>query len=134
MLRINTLYVGALLLLFLSCTKDKEFLEKKPNVALSTISTLQDVELLLNDDRLFNTFYPSFGELSSDNLYTTQSRFLQAVLDNQNAYLWKNEIFPLGTTARDWTETYKKVYTANVILDALNTMNVNPSQQNSIMS
>ncbi len=114
---------------FFRAKKDKDFLSEKPSAALSTIATLQDAELLLNNELIFNTEYPSVGVLSSDEAYTTYSNFLGASTNERNAYTWENNIYPLGAPDGDWSSQYNKVYYANIVLDAMKEMNVKPSEQ-----
>lgn len=107
------IFFAACIMMVCSCTK---FLDKKPDQQLTTPSTLDDLSQLLNDYDRMNAYYPSSGEISSDNYYLLDDGWAATGLElDQNLYLWQ-KFDDVGT---DWTSPYRAIETANVILDNL---------------
>jgi len=119
---------AAAFMLACGCSKQDAFLAAKPNIALSTPSTLQDLQLLLNDDGIFNTKDPGLGEVSSDDFYVPDAGFTNLAQTERNAYTWAGKIYNPGADVPDWSGPYQQVYYANTVLDALKTIPVTPAQ------
>jgi hypothetical protein len=116
----------ALSVLTISC---KKFLEKKPNISLSIPSTLTDYERLLNHDNmtLSSTAY-ALGMLAADEYYINDKLYNTLAPDVRATYLWQKDPFQ-GLPSLDWAK-YKVIYTANVVIDGLNSFKVNsPADQ-----
>ena len=131
--------VGALLTCFCiisvdaACSKQDDFLNAKPNAALSTISTVGDLQNILNDEALFNHYSdPELGTISSDEYYVTSSSYTSAITDDQNLYEWATQIFPAGETISEWDGPYQQIYNANIVLDAIPNISATESQLNPI--
>jgi len=121
-----------LLITFLNicCSKRDEFLNAKPQESLSTISSLDDAQNLLDNENLFNlASEPLLGELSSDDYYISDATWLEAPQNEQNAYLWAKQIYPVGKDVADWTACYQQVYVCNVVLDALKSIQITSSEK-----
>lgn len=106
-----------LLLLTCSCTKD--FLDKKPNKALLVPTTLADMQALLtNSENVFN-IAPYLTLVAADDYYTTSEGW-QAITSPQqrNSYLWAKEVYE-GQSVVDWSVPFKQVFYANVVLDGV---------------
>lgn len=119
----NNTYLHAWLLLaclFLICSCKKDFLEKKPATNLNVPTTLNDLQLLLdNTDDLDKS--PSLGELSSDDYYMTTSIWNnQALPYFANSYVWAKDIFVGNGNIKDWNLPYTQVLYANIVLQQLN--------------
>lgn len=111
-----------------SCKKQDDYLAAIPNSSLSVPSTLQDLDLLLKNDYVFNGANPALGVLSSDEYYILPSTWLSSSQFEQNAYTWARDIYPNQAVA-DWTDTYNEIYNANVVLDALSTIKYTSGEQ-----
>lgn len=97
-----------------SCSK---YLEAKPDMSLSTISSLGDVQALLDDySKLYSTG-PSAGEVAGDNYYDNESTWSLLSDYQRNMYLWEDNCF--NPTTNDWMDIYFRIYTCNTVLDAL---------------
>jgi len=117
-------------LLLSGCKKQDAFLDTKPNIALAVPSTLQDLQLLLQDDNVFNALsFPALGELSTDDYYTTDALWATSTSTERNSYVWAKQIYDAGQNVNDWSYSYTQVYYANTILDDLPKINYTSNQQ-----
>ena len=111
------------------CKKEDSFLATKPNQALAIPTSLNDLQLLLNDEDVFNRFYPALGEASTDDMILSPSDWLSDYPSDKNAYVWAKDIYPPGLDVVDWSHPYQMVYYANTILNFLPTFKISTSQQ-----
>lgn len=127
MKRLNILLTIILILssgLILSCKKG--YLDKRSNVALVVPETLDDMQKLLDADRVMNGSsatleggpVPSLGELASDNYYmlTTDWQNFWDFRQTQT-YIWASNVF--NGTVPDWNNPYRGVFYANIVLENL---------------
>ncbi len=107
--------IGLLLYGSLACTG---FLDERPNKGILIPTTVEDVRALLDNDAELN-LVPSIGLLSSDDLLISDDGYtsLGAIVE-QNAYLWKADVFEGGSSA-DWDRSYRSIFIANVALEQL---------------
>jgi hypothetical protein len=115
--------------LFAGCRKQDEFLDAKPNQALAVPRTLDDLELLLRNQSVFNQYYPSLGELSSDDIEISTAFYNTLSALERNTYTWSPVIYNAGANVTDWSAPYQQVYYANTILENLARMDVNPANE-----
>lgn len=102
---------------FASCSDG--FLDIKPNKSQVVPQTAEDLWALLMNTTKMNVYYPSIGEVASDNHYYEQNYWQGLTdLDSRNAYIWNPDIFVEGE-ANDWSFPYVTVFTANVVLESL---------------
>lgn len=106
---------------FEACKKDGWY-DIKSDVQLSIPRTLKDMQALLDNGNVFNTFSPSMGEIASDGHYVSNSRAATLSGYNWNAYTWSHE--RRNENVADWINgnasgSYKRIYYANVIIDGL---------------
>jgi starch-binding outer membrane protein, SusD/RagB family len=68
-MKVNSIYLSVVLLCLnlLSCNK-KEFLDERPNSEVFVPTTLEDFQMLLDNDAVLGVT-PVLGELSADNFY-----------------------------------------------------------------
>ncbi|HAS58281.1 MAG: hypothetical protein CL554_05740 [Algoriphagus sp.] len=94
------------------------FLEERPNKGILIPTTEADIRALLDNDSELN-LVPGFGLLSSDDLVITDGGWASLrTEEEQNAYLWREEIWPT-TGAADWSRIYRVIFIANVVLDQI---------------
>lgn len=103
----------------IGCKKEDEFLAAKPNQALAIPKTLNELQLLLDNQSLFNKSYPAMGQMSTDDIELPNASFIALDQFNRNTYTWMKEIYPAGYNVIDWNDSYSKIYYANTVLDAL---------------
>ncbi|MCC8407732.1 RagB/SusD family nutrient uptake outer membrane protein [Mucilaginibacter sp. UR6-1] len=98
--------------LFAGC---KKYLDAKPDQSISTPSTIDDLEGLLDAYSTVNARYPSAPEVASDDYYLTAADF-NGLNDAQRSYYsWQKS----PNFVADYSSPYQGVEYANVILDAL---------------
>ena len=129
-------YSSIICLVFISnsCTKQDKFLEEKPDASLIVPSTLNDFQLLLNNESVFNFVCdPSLGAITAEEYYVTTSVWnALTIAKERNAYIWAPDIWQgaTGSITGDWNKPYQQVYYANVILDGLKKINPTPDITN----
>ncbi|MGS2762932.1 RagB/SusD family nutrient uptake outer membrane protein [Sinomicrobium sp. M5D2P9] len=115
------------------CTWEEEFLDMKPNQSFVVPNTLGDYEKLLNNNTVFNLFRdPALGLVSSDE-YTVTSDYYNTISENtyRNAYIWARDIYEGETYGEnEWRNAYTQVYYANTVLEGIERLTINTSQQN----
>jgi len=96
----------------------KNFLDAKPSTTLSVPTTLSEFQALLDNNAVFNQV-PTLGEASSDDYFFTQNAYQSLDIRQQNAFLWRPDIFEGQGGQLDWNAPYEQVFYANVVLDGL---------------
>lgn len=101
----------------------KGFLEEKSETSLVIPETLDDMQALMDNDRVMNGSslageagpVPSLGEIASDNYYLTLDNFNSFPNQMQKqAYLWAKEVY--NGTVIDWNFCYRSAFYANNVL------------------
>lgn len=111
----NILWCFAGIGLFLGSCSD--FLDVKPDKKMAVPSTMEHVDLLLNDYSAMNTGFPSFGEIAADDYYlNTENWQSLSDMDDRNLYVWNDEDI-VGVV--QWQNPYRTVYRANQALAVL---------------
>jgi hypothetical protein len=118
------LYLFILSFSILSCNKN-EFLDDKPSSNVFVPTTLEDFQQLLDNEVDLNVT-PVLGELSADNYYISSSFWQSLSNKERNAYIWAPEIYNGDINIADWNSPYEQVFYANVVLDGLNKVVINP--------
>lgn len=129
---INQIYFLTLTIIVISttgCRKQDEFLDAKPNAALAVPSTLNDLQLILQDESLFNQNDPALNQIGSDDYYDNPTILNSFSSTEINGYLWNPKVYDAGSNLLDWTSPYLQVYYANVILDAIQKINLSTSER-----
>lgn len=104
----------------------KGFLEEKSDIALVVPESLDDMQALLDNDRVMNGSSqagvggtgPILGEVASDGYYVTQANFnvLTHYMQKQT-YFFAKELY--NGTVVDWSYPYRAVFYANTALTGL---------------
>jgi len=118
-----------LLLLTLLLGSCEKFLDVKTESSQVFIKTSQDCQRLLDNYGVLNTGYPSDGEVSAGDYYTTDVSYLATPRTDEDRviYIWQpNAIRNLGNL--QWTAPYFKIYNTNLVLEALEKLTDSPSQ------
>lgn len=120
-----SIYLGVITLLALfSCKKD--WLDEKPNKALVIPSTLQDCQILLDNNQRLNNREPAIGEIGADNYFKLYADWQASQEIERNMYIWLPDIFG-SQPSFDWRNDYEKIYYANAVLETLAKIEVVPS-------
>lgn len=116
--------------LMASCTKETEFLEAKPDVSLIVPTKLQDFQLLLYREDLFNgAGNPGLGTITTDEYYVTPQEWMNASVKERNAYIFgKGDIYENDVTFADWNIPYNQIYVANTVLGGIEKIKITTEQ------
>lgn len=104
--------------LTISCEK---YLEEPSNKNLSVISSLDDIQAILNNFSWLNYAGASSQEVSADDYYINDADFASLAFEpNQRLYTWqKSTIYLDGSKGNDWMNLYRVVHTSNTALEKL---------------
>jgi hypothetical protein len=128
------LYLPLTLMVFGLSSCKKDFLDKKPSKGLLVPTTLTDFDALLDNTQVFN-IGGELNEIASDDLYiTTEGWSSFSTPQEQNAYIFADDVYKGQTFISEWDTPYQQVFYSNVVLDGLARLNskVNSSDYNRI--
>lgn len=112
-----------MLSLLILCACSKDFLEEKSNQKLLVPNTLEDFQLLLDNNNIMNRT-PGLGQIASDDFYITAAGFTGLDELNRLACTWK-----LHSTnafiSTDWKSPYEQIFYSNIVLDGLSELGDN---------
>lgn len=114
--------------LAVSCKKQNEWLDKPKDPNDNTLESLQDFQAVLDNAGIFNATYPTIGQLGCDHYYLNDQIFNLTAPIERNAYLWAKDIFE-GRSSTEYGDGYMKIRYANIVLDGLKKLNVNPNDR-----
>lgn len=101
----------------------KKYLDAKPDKKLAVISTLEELQSLLDQYSYMNMRDPVAGEISSDDYYITDNDYNVVYSESQNrTYTWENK-FLFNPVSNDWYNTYRCIYRTNTVLDNMDAVN-----------
>lgn len=121
--------IPVLLLMAMGTTACKKYLEAKPDQKITTPSTIEDLEGMLDNYSALNTHYPSASEVSADNFYLTDADYTSMVERQRNFYLWQK----FDDIGGDYTAPYNSIFYANIMLETLNSLpGIDPAKVNEI--
>lgn len=125
--------VSLLLLLLFIQSCGKQWLEAKPDKSLIVPKTIQDFQALLDNSSLvFNITQPcGLSEISAGDFYISYASWqLLFTKAEKSAYIWEQTAsFYKGESSFDWTEAYKRILNANVILEGIQKITPNSAEQ-----
>ena len=103
----------------LSLTSCDDFLDAKPNKALVTLDSLNDLQAVL--DNTLNTMnaHTFIPLLSSDEFYTNNAGISGLPFWQQNVFLYVHPPFGEDAVILDWQRPYAQIFYANVVLDEI---------------
>lgn len=95
----------------------KDYLDPKPDKKMAIPSTSGDLWAILDNYSVMNQSTPMAGEESADTYYLTENGYSSISNVNiRNNYIWADQ----GERIGDWSNPYRTIFYANVVLDALN--------------
>ncbi|MBZ4190450.1 RagB/SusD family nutrient uptake outer membrane protein [Niabella beijingensis] len=110
--KVNQLVLFCLLLAVAGCTR---YLEERPNKRMVIISSLKDLQGILEFDSWVNASAGS-GEDAADNYYITDADFAALNEYDRNMYSWNNDHVFREEYFNPWALCYNNVYRANTVL------------------
>jgi hypothetical protein len=120
---INLLIIALILSGFLSC---KKYLEAKSNQSLSTPSTLNDLQQILDNPQLSNGLI--MDNTATDEIYLDEFMWDAQGELYKDGYIWKSSLNDFD----DWASQYSAVFNANTVLynlDKINSSNTDTKQK-----
>lgn len=116
-MKLKTIYSWLLIIfcavvLISACTK---YLDEKPNKKMVIVSSLTDLQSILEDYNWVN-ISTAPGEDASDNYYLTDADFAALKEYDRNMYTWNKENVFLEDYHNAWGICYNNVYRANTVL------------------
>lgn len=113
----------------IACKKQDDWLDKKSNKSDVVPTTLADLQMILDNDRVLNEWMPALGIIGSDNITLLFSTW-QAGSTNQErgAYIFDKDIYR-GEPGYDWLYSYQQVALANIALEGLAKINATSATQ-----
>lgn len=118
---------SALVILSVSLSSCKKYLDAKPDARLSTPESLEELQLLLDNYEAWNnTAYPYGTEVLSDEFYLTTADY-NAVTNQlmRDLYLFRST----DATRPLWLTPYQRIYEANLILAEADKIKVSAGQE-----
>lgn len=100
----------------------KKFLDVKSDQKLSTPSSLEDLQLLLDDPQLVTTL--GLANTSTDEFYLLFNEWQTRTEDRKLSYIWDAQL----NNFADWALSYQKIFVANTVLYNLENINSNADQ------
>ncbi|WP_127127908.1 RagB/SusD family nutrient uptake outer membrane protein [Pseudoflavitalea rhizosphaerae] len=104
--------------------KKSSFLDAKPEDRLIIPETLQDMDLILDNDRVMNGLstdglMPIFGEIACDDHYTPQRWLDNFDALSVNLYSWNDNIYSAPSQYYGYSYAYRAIFYANTVLESI---------------
>jgi len=120
-------FLPVMMLCCISCKKD--WLDAKPDISLATPNSVSDLQALLDNafnDGGNNINSPVLGQLGSDEYYLTSANWMAGDPYARNAYIWAggDNFYQGDDNIGDWLFSYKTLLTTNIVLDAIDGLEV----------
>lgn len=112
-----------------SCRKQDQWLNAKSNKNKVTPQTLQDFQAILDSSRPFN-IYSNGGLIGTDDLYLKDAAYSSTSEYSRNLYIWNREI--ISDISNEWTNCFRRVAYANIVLEGLTRINNSENQYNNV--
>jgi len=101
----------------------KKYLDAKSDSKLSTLSTLNDLQALLDDNLRLNQSWDYAAEVSANDYYITDTDLAAIAKDgDRRMYTWEADRIFLDA-GNSWQNGYRLVYYGNSVLEALDKIN-----------
>lgn len=106
----------------------KKFLDEKPNQKLVILSSVADLQAILEDRVIFSEQQANATEAAADNYSINQANFNSLTEYARNLYIWnKDNQFAPGSNF--WSSNYIQILNANLVLDNLEKVQRSPNDQ-----
>lgn len=119
-------YYCFIVLITLSITSCKKYLDEKSDKTVAVPSTLQDMRALLNNQFQLNSGFTELSEIAADDYYVTSTDWSSlSSEDDRNNYHW----LPEAEDISSWLNPYETVMYANTVLHNLEKIELNASNK-----
>ncbi|GGE23972.1 membrane protein [Sphingobacterium cellulitidis] len=109
--------VLAYTLLVSSCAD--EFLDKRKDKSQIVPETLDDVQLLLDNNVQNFGSTPGLPTIAADEFFTDQAVLSNLEIYERNSYTWAKDFYEGTIFNLDWTNPFQQIFYANTVLDIL---------------
>ncbi len=111
--------ISFFIILSISLSCEKDFLEKKPDSSIIVPFTLDDLQLLLDNNTVMNVT-PGISTIASDDFVVSETAWQSLSTPIQrNCYIWADDVYE-GNFVSEWVTLYNQIFYANVVLERLN--------------
>lgn len=127
MIKIFPLYFILSGYLFSAC--HKEFLDERSTKSLVVPETIQDFRAVLDNTAIMNVQGHTSVLMDGD------FEFIESALAGQtaitrNSYLWKVDIYEQTLRSPAWSNPFRQILSANLVVEGLSKIEVNPNEKN----
>jgi len=124
------LYLIPILILATQLSCKKNWLEAKPSKSLIVPNSLNDYQQILDNTNIFNNGLAALSEINADNYYTTYANWQSSgSAVERNSYTWAKDLFAGETVCPDWTNAYRNILYANIIIEGLTKIDAIPANE-----
>lgn len=129
-MRKNLKHISVVIVFLSLIACEKDWLEEKRSLSLIVPTTLKDMRLLLNNATVLANDYAGLLEVSGDDYYLTNTTY-QALsfLPEKNAHIWAKDVFEGTPNVQEWNNAYNQILITNVILEGLDKIRPDNSNQ-----
>ena len=117
----------------------KEFLDEKPEKALSIPTSISDYQAILDNPTTtsssvgdlrsgFNYEQPALGEVSSDDFYVTDNAFNTDNPTRRNTYIWAKNIFESVDQEAEWNQPYQRIFFTNIVIEGIKKIKIHETK------
>ncbi|WP_290794967.1 RagB/SusD family nutrient uptake outer membrane protein [Flavihumibacter sp. UBA7668] len=105
-----------ILILSVSFSFCKKYLDVKSDKSLVVPTSLYDLQALLDNDLIMNNKAPAFSQACVDDIFLTTEKFNAQPEFHRQVYIWQ---IPPYSSGNDWGAAYNAVYYANYCMEQL---------------
>ncbi|RYE19681.1 MAG: RagB/SusD family nutrient uptake outer membrane protein [Sphingobacteriales bacterium] len=113
--KIRLLKACIFLIILLPMQGCEKYLDAKPDAKIAAPTSIEDVQLLLDNYTVMNISSPNLAMQSDDDFYLTDTYLNSLPAEFQQAYKWEQDVEGLV----DWRAGYKMVLHSNMALETL---------------
>ncbi len=110
-------YISSICIILSSCS---EYLDLKPDDAISTPETLEDLEAMLSYESKMNENYCGLVEIGADDYQLVRSVFDGRTVFERDNFRWENDPLYLQLDmGENWQRPYETILYSNIVLESL---------------
>lgn len=113
----------------IGCKREDQFLNAIPNNNLQVFKSLDDIQLIMQNQGYINRTGPGLGELCEDNHFAPDDQITATDTYDREVYLFAKTFTDPNATQGDFEAGYHQIFYANTALDNLPNIKYSPSQQ-----
>jgi len=114
--------IGLVITTLISLCSCEKYLSVQSNDQMKIVTSLNDMQMLLDDTRIMNMSLSSFAEASADDYFIDDITYKTYTDTDQKTYVWDNYNYYYKN---DWAYAYNVVYNCNLVLQKLNEVDQN---------